>query len=81
MGTQDVLERSTPCSLYAHVVEFGSTLEATWVFGGGGLEAGDLSMLAQPAELVASGGEVTACAEEEREEWVDGVGAEEEGGW
>jgi hypothetical protein len=38
------------------------------------------NVLAQPAELVARGGEVTACAEEEGEERVDAAGMMEEGG-
>lgn len=37
-------------------------------------------MLAQPAELIARGGEVAACAEEEREEGVDAACVTEEGG-
>lgn len=38
-------------------------------------------VLAQPAQLVASGGEIPACAEEDGEEGVGGVGAEEERLW
>lgn len=38
------------------------------------------NVLVQPAELVARGREVTACAEEEREEGVDAAGMMEEVG-
>jgi len=36
-------------------------------------------VLAQPAELIASGGEVATCAEEEGEEGGDGASPVEEG--
>ena len=81
MRAEDVLEGFSARALDAHVVEFVAPSGCGWdVWGGGWGGAGGLGMFAEPAELVEGGGEVTAGAEEEGEEGVDGMGAEEERG-
>lgn len=76
---EDVLEGSASSALDAHLVQVASPSGGRCGFQGGRGGVG-LRVLAQPAELVAGGGEVTTGAEEKREEGVGGAGAEKEGG-